>query len=96
MTPLEIAAKARWESYRKRSPLAPSWEGVHSKIGHDDQIEDMRAALLALAAMEWPSSVTQAGADAIVKLSRYGEVADETTATHVFHAMLRAIAESQS
>ena len=49
MTPLEHAAKARWESYRKRSPLAPTWEEVHSKIDQGHQIEDIRAALLAFA-----------------------------------------------
>jgi hypothetical protein len=48
MTPLEIMAKARWDSHRKRFPLAPAWEDAHSKISRDLQVEDMRVALLAL------------------------------------------------
>jgi len=54
MTPLEAAAKARWDSFRKRSQVALSWDDVHSKISVRNQIEDVRAALLAFADSQCP------------------------------------------
>lgn len=54
MRPLEDAAKARWESFRRRSQVALPWEEVHSKISVANQIEDIRAALLAFADSQCP------------------------------------------
>jgi hypothetical protein len=47
MTPLEIAAKARWES-RAEDNFPHRWEDFTGE-GRKEHMQDMRAALLALA-----------------------------------------------
>jgi len=90
MTPLEIAAKARWES-RAEDNFPHRWEDF-SDEGRKAHMEDMRAALLALARADLPDDVfTRA----------FGELTSDNfdrighgEAEAVFRAMCRAIAES--
>ena len=91
MTPLEMVAKARWES-RAEGNFPHRWEDFTDE-GRKAHMEDMRAALLALAEADLPETITEIG------ISAYDEKAVspmELVAgfNQAFRAMCRAIAES--
>ena len=92
MTPLEIAAKAYWEKRQEPKPFP--WEQQTAAF-RQREVEQIRAALLALANMDLPDSVVQAGADAIERASHYGGASDEYEAKVAFDAMCRAIARDR-
>ena len=75
LSPLEVMAKAHWEANRHD---VPRWEGLTLDSREDDLVQ-MRAALLALAECELPLEIP---------LNQYVSM----TTNEVFKAMLRAIA----
>ena len=91
MTLLEIAAKARWESRAAHSGYREhDWEDF-SEAARRAHIEDMRAALTALAESEnelFPRSVEVDDGNGTILLFAPEDHAD-------FKAMLRTIAETK-
>jgi len=86
MTPLEIAAKARWES-RAEGNFPHRWEDFTDE-GRKAHMEDMRAALLALAEEELPKEVLTITGPA-------GWHVDMDHRRCIFRIIVRAIAEDR-
>ena len=94
MTPLEIAAKARWES-RAEGNFPHRWEDFTDE-GRKAHMEDMRAALLALAEAKLPVNIIGAGAAKIGGVrAEHGDGRHLLEARAAFPAMCRAIAEDR-
>jgi hypothetical protein len=83
MTPLERMAKAAWDRLATDDP----WESL-SNQGREENIENMRAALLSLAEAELPDGVKDIGWETYVN----SEIDHEPAMAEIFKAMTRAIA----
>ncbi len=88
MTPLEIAAKARWEA--RNAGFGEYWEEL-TKREQREEYDDMRAGLLALAEVELPEDVMKSGRDALLH-EREWRISEAVQAREAFRAMLRSIA----
>lgn len=90
MTPLEAMAKAYWEN-RGCQP----WHKLPDSMKRDE-MQDMRAALLGLAASDLPTMMKGAGAVEIAGIrSEHGDGRHLWEADAAFKAMLRAIASPE-
>jgi hypothetical protein len=88
MTPIETAARAKYEAWRKRSGCELPWEDCHP-LTKMEIVSDMRLSLIALSEVKLPRDVIEAGALA-------GGIGTEWIVGDVVRAVLRAIAEGEA